>query len=43
MIRRIESSNQIPSPEEIAKIFGFETVEAFEADWATFIKEGDFK
>lgn len=43
MIRRIESSNQIPPPEEIAKIFGFETVEAFEADWATFIKEGDFK
>ena len=43
MIRRIESSNQIPSPEEIAKIFGFETVAAFEADWATFIKEGDFK
>jgi hypothetical protein len=43
MIRRVESSNQIPSPEEIAKIFGFETVAAFEADWATFIKEGDFK
>jgi hypothetical protein len=43
MIRRVESSNQIPSPEEIAKIFGFDTVAAFEADWATFIKEGDFK
>jgi hypothetical protein len=43
MVRRIESSNQIPPPDEIAKIFGFETVEAFEADWATFIKEGDFK
>ena len=43
MIRRVESSNQIPSPEEIAKIFGFETVAAFETDWATFIKEGDFK
>jgi hypothetical protein len=43
MIRRIESSNQIPSPEEFAKIFGFDTVEAFETDWETFIKEGDFK
>lgn len=43
MIRRVESSNQIPPPDEIAKIFGFETVDAFEADWATFIKEGDFK
>lgn len=43
MVRRIESSNQIPAPIEIAKIFGFETVEAFEADWALFIKEGNFK
>lgn len=43
MIRRIEASQQIPAPEEFAKIFGFETVEALEADWATFIKEGDFK
>lgn len=43
MIRRVESSNQIPPAEEIAKIFGFETVGAFETDWETFIKEGDFK
>jgi hypothetical protein len=43
MIRRIESSNQIPVPQEIATIFGFESVESFEADWAKFIKEGDFK
>lgn len=43
MIRRIESSNQIPVPQEIATIFGFESVEAFEADWVKFIKEGDFK
>jgi len=43
MVRRIESSNQIPAPEEIAKIFGFETVAAFEADWQAFIKEGEFK
>lgn len=43
MIRRIESSNQIPPPDEIARIFGFDTVEAFEADWSIFIKEGDFK
>ncbi len=43
MIRRIESSNQIPAPIEIAKLFGFESVEAFDADWALFIKEGKFK
>lgn len=43
MIRRIESSKQIPTPEEIAKIFGFEDVAAFNADWSKFITEGSFK
>ncbi len=43
MIRRIESSNQVPPPDEIAKLFGFENVAAFDADWEKFIKEGDFK
>ena len=43
MVRRIETSKQIPPPEEIAKIFGFDTVAALEADWTKFIKEGDFK
>ena len=28
---------------EIAKIFGFESVEALNADWLLFIKEGKFK
>lgn len=43
MIRRIGTSNQIPSQMEIAKLFGFDSVEAFEADWVKYIKEGDFK
>lgn len=43
MVRRIESSNQIPPAVEIAKIFGFDSVEAFNADWALFINEGKFK
>lgn len=43
LVRRIESSNQIPVPEEFARIFGFETVEELEADWKKFILEGDFK
>lgn len=43
MVRRIETSNQIPPPIEIAKIFGFETVEALNADWLLFINEGKFK
>jgi len=43
MVRRIESSNQIPPAVEIAKIFGFDSVQAFNADWELFIKEGNFK
>lgn len=43
MVRRIESSNQVPAPVEIAKLFGFDSVEAFDADWLLFIKEGPFK
>ena len=43
MIRRIESSNQIPPAAEIAKIFGFDTVAAFEASWKKFITDGEFK
>jgi hypothetical protein len=43
MIRRIESSQQVPAPIEIAKLFGFDSVEAFDADWLLFIKEGPFK
>jgi len=43
MVRRIESSKQIPAPIEIAKLFGFETVAALEADWKLFITEGNFK
>ncbi|MCW1925575.1 hypothetical protein OKA05_23655 [Luteolibacter arcticus] len=43
MVRRIESSNQVPAPVEIATLFGFDSVEAFNADWTKFIKEGPFK
>ena len=43
MIRRVESSNQIPPPAEIAKIFGFDSVAEFDADWKKFIVEGPFK
>ena len=43
MVRRIESSNQIPEPIEIARIFGHESVEAFNEDWAKFVVEGSFR
>ena len=43
LVRRVESSDQIPDPEEIARIFGFDSVEKLEADWMEFIKSGSFK
>ncbi len=43
LVRIINTSDQIPAPTEMAKIFGFETVEAFQADWIEFIKSKNFK
>lgn len=43
LIREIESSNQIPLPEEIAEIFGFNSVEELNADWKEFITGKDFR
>ncbi|WP_035612128.1 hypothetical protein [Haloferula sp. BvORR071] len=43
LVRRVETSKQIPAPIEVAKIFGFESVADFEADWKKFILEGNFK
>lgn len=43
MVTRIESSNQVPAPIEIAKIFGHETVEEFQAAWTEFVKSTSFK
>lgn len=43
MVRRIESNNQVPAAVEIASIFGFDSVEALEADWKAFVESRDFK
>ena len=43
MIERIDTSKQVPEPIEIAKLFGFETPEEFEADWKEFIESTSFK
>jgi hypothetical protein len=43
MIRRVESNNTIPEPEELAKIYGFDSVEKMEADWIEYIKSNEFK
>lgn len=43
MIERIDTSKQVPEAVEIAKLFGFETAEEFEADWKAFIESTKFK
>lgn len=43
LLERIESSRQIPEPIELAKIFGFETVEELEEDWKEFVGSTAFK
>ena len=43
LVRRIESNNQVPPPVEIAKIFGFDSVEDFEEGWTEFVKSTAFK
>ena len=43
MVRRIESNNQVPEAVEIAKLFGFETVDDLQADWKEFVLSRDFK
>lgn len=43
LTRLIHTSNQIPDTTEMAKIFGFDTVDAFEKDWAEFILSKDFR
>lgn len=42
-VRRIESNNTMPELEELAKIYGFDSVEAMEKDWIEYIKSNDFK
>lgn len=43
VVRRIESSNQIPEPIEFARLMGFESAEELEKDWIEFITSTDFK
>ena len=43
MIARVETSKQIPEAIEVAKLFGFETVEELEKAWNEFIMSSAFK
>ena len=43
MVRRVESSDQIPEPIEFARLMGFDSVEAMQKDWIEFIESSSFK
>ncbi|NIP98132.1 MAG: hypothetical protein GWO24_33800 [Akkermansiaceae bacterium] len=43
LVRLIEYGDAIPLPIEMAKIYGFQSAEEFEADWIKFIKSQQFK
>ncbi|MDE0836673.1 MAG: hypothetical protein OSA84_10020 [Akkermansiaceae bacterium] len=43
MIARAESSRNIPAPVELAKIFGYESVEDLEKAWTEFIRSTAFR
>ena len=40
---RVDTSRSIPVPQEMAKLFGFETVKEFEDDWIAYLKSTAFK
>lgn len=43
LVRRVESSKQIPEPIEFARIMGFDSVEALQKDWVEFVVSTSFK
>ncbi len=43
LCERVETSNQIPEPVELAKIYGFDSVKAFEADWIAYMASSSFR
>ena len=43
LLHQISSRHGLPSADAIAKIYGFDTVEAFNGAWTKFILSGDFK
>jgi hypothetical protein len=42
-MNRVDTGRAIPAPVELAKLFGFETVDDFVADWKTYIESTDFR
>ncbi len=43
LAERIDTSNAVPEPAELAKIYGFETVEQMLADWKAYMKSSAFR
>ena len=43
VMERVDTSRSIPVPLEMAKVFGFETVQEFETDWINYLKSSAFK
>ena len=43
MAERINSSHQIPEPIELAKIYGFKTVDEMQKDWIEFMSKSSFR
>lgn len=43
MAERISSSKQIPEPIELAKIYGFNTVDEMQADWIDYMSKSSFR
>jgi len=43
VMERVDTSRSIPVPQEMAKLFGFETVKEFEDDWIAYLKSTAFK
>ena len=43
VMERVDTSRSIPVPLEMAKLFGFETVQEFESDWINYLKSTAFK
>lgn len=43
LVQRITGDRKVPPVEEMAEIYGFDSVEAMEADWIEFVKSKDFE
>jgi hypothetical protein len=43
VVSKMDASHQVPSPDDLAKMYGFADAKAMEADWVKWINGNDFK